>query len=93
MKVRIKQGEEMIDATIEMIDGVMVVSPKEVKWKPEVGETFYRIGLVEQKFITTEHKWREIAYEEVYKHEWIFRTKEECDKYVERMNDVFKDER
>ena len=31
MEVKIKQGEKMIDATIEMIDGVMVVSPKEVK--------------------------------------------------------------
>lgn len=28
MEVKIKQGKEMIDATIEMVDGVMVVSPK-----------------------------------------------------------------
>ena len=35
MEVRIKQGEEMIDATIEMVDGVMVVSPKEVKFEPK----------------------------------------------------------
>lgn len=28
MEVKIKQGEEMIDAIIEMVDGVMVVSPK-----------------------------------------------------------------
>lgn len=31
MEVKIKQGNEMINATIEMVDGVMVVSPKEVK--------------------------------------------------------------
>lgn len=31
MEVKIKQGKEMIDATIDMVDGVMVVSPKEVK--------------------------------------------------------------
>ena len=31
MEVKIKQGEEMLDATIEVVDGVMVVSPKEVK--------------------------------------------------------------
>lgn len=37
MKVRIKQGEEMIDATIEMVDGVMVVSPKEV-YEPKDGD-------------------------------------------------------
>ena len=33
MEVRIKQGNEMLDATIEMVDGVMVVSPKEEKLK------------------------------------------------------------
>jgi hypothetical protein len=31
MKVKIKQGNEMLDATIEMVDGVMVVSPKGMK--------------------------------------------------------------
>jgi hypothetical protein len=31
MEVKIKQGNEMLDATIEMIDGVMVVSPKKVE--------------------------------------------------------------
>jgi hypothetical protein len=31
MEVKIKQGEEMIDATIEMVGGVMVVSPKEMR--------------------------------------------------------------
>lgn len=31
MEVKIKQGNEMLDATIEMVDGVMVVSPKETR--------------------------------------------------------------
>ena len=34
MEIKIKQGSEMLDATIEMVDGVMVVSPKEEKFKP-----------------------------------------------------------
>ena len=38
MKVKIKNNEELIDATIEMVDGVMVVSPKEVKWEPKDGD-------------------------------------------------------
>ena len=38
MEVKIKQGNEMLDATIEMVDGVMVVSPKEVKFEPKDGE-------------------------------------------------------
>ncbi len=37
MEVKIKQGKEMIDATIDMVDGVMVVSPKEV-FKPKNGD-------------------------------------------------------
>lgn len=38
MEVKIKQGSEMLDATIEMVDGVMVVSPKEVKFEPKDGD-------------------------------------------------------
>lgn len=38
MEVKIKQGNEMLDATIEMVDGVMVVSPKVEKYKPNDGD-------------------------------------------------------
>ena len=38
MGVKIKQGNEMLDATIEMVDGVMVVSPKAVKFNPKDGD-------------------------------------------------------
>lgn len=38
MEVKIKQGNEMLDATIEIVDGVMVVSPKEVKFEPKDGD-------------------------------------------------------
>lgn len=38
MEVKIKQGNEMIDATIEMVEGVMVVSPKVVKFEPKDGD-------------------------------------------------------
>ena len=38
MEVKIKQGSEMLEATIEMVDGVMVVSPKEVKFEPKDGD-------------------------------------------------------
>ena len=37
MEVKIKQGNVMLDATIEMVDGVMVVSPKE-KFEPKDGD-------------------------------------------------------
>lgn len=38
MEVKIKIGNEMLDAKIEMVDGVMVVSPKEVKFEPKDGD-------------------------------------------------------
>ena len=38
MEVKIKNGEEMIDATIEMVDGVMVVSPNVEKFEPKDGD-------------------------------------------------------
>lgn len=38
MEVKIKQGSEMLDAIIEMVDGVMVVSPKVVKFEPKDGD-------------------------------------------------------
>lgn len=38
MEVKIKQGSEMLDDTIEMVDGVMVVSPKEMKFEPKDGD-------------------------------------------------------
>lgn len=38
MEVKIKQGNGMLDATIEMVGGVMVVSPKEVKFEPKDGD-------------------------------------------------------
>lgn len=41
MEVKINQGDEMLDATIEMVDGVMVVSPKEVKYMYKEGEVIF----------------------------------------------------
>ena len=38
MEVKIKNGNEMLEATIEMIDGVMVVSPKKEKFEPKEGD-------------------------------------------------------
>ena len=56
MEVKIKQGSEMLDATIEMVDGVMVVSPKEVKFEPKDGDIFCVdslypcVGIVEEVY-------------------------------------------
>lgn len=38
MEVKINNNGEMLDATIEMVEGVMVVSPKKVKFEPKDGD-------------------------------------------------------
>ena len=51
MEVKIKTKDFLVDATIEMVDGVMLVSPvadvdlKTKKWKPGVNEDFFYIGV------------------------------------------------
>lgn len=51
MEVKIKNNNEMIDATIDMVDGVMVVSPKEVKFEPKDGDVVYSKGYREYVFV------------------------------------------
>jgi hypothetical protein len=51
MEIKIKQGEEMIDATIEIIDGILVVSPKEEKFEPKDGDVVYQDGRRKWVFI------------------------------------------
>lgn len=43
MEVKIKSNEGMVDATIEMVDGVMVVSPKDIKMR-KIDLTQFRDG-------------------------------------------------
>lgn len=62
MEVKIKQGEEMIDATIEMVDGVMVVSPKEVKFEPKDGDVVYAGGFYDFVFIYKDNLTAEAYY-------------------------------
>ena len=56
MEVKIKQGDEMLDATIEMVDGVMVVTPMVEKFEPKNGDVFFVgslhpcVGIVTEKY-------------------------------------------
>ena len=62
MEVKIKNNNEMIDATIEMVDGVMVVSPKEVKFEPKDGDVVYSGGFYEFVFIYKDNLTAEAYY-------------------------------
>lgn len=55
MKVKINNNGEMLDATIEMVDGVMVVSPKKVKFVPKDGDVVYSGGFYDFVFIYKEN--------------------------------------
>ena len=190
MEVKIKQGSKMLDATIEMVDGVMVVSPKEekvditkfkdgdvitfgysehggfqwtailqgeieriadnmfigdycsldckgefldfnsnsdsatwvryateeekkklfdkfaeegyefdfekkelikLKWKPKMNELYYlpRFDLYAIRFLIDYTKWSDNDEDEdVYDNGWVFRTKEECQEFCNRLNDA-----
>ena len=178
MEVKIKNGEAMIDATIEMVDGVMVVSPKVVKfepkdgdvvyagghydyvfiykdgltseayyyvslslksdkielpdgghisyvsqlrpateeekkllfdklkeegfawdaekkelvklkWKPVLGEVYFRIEFVDHEFRYADWNWKNSTYEiKSYERGWCFKTKEECQKFCDRLNNA-----
>ena len=38
MEIKIKDKDQLTDATIEVVDGVMIVSPKEEKYEPNDGD-------------------------------------------------------
>lgn len=40
MEIKIKTAEGLVDTIIEIVDGVMVVSPKEEKFEPKDGDVF-----------------------------------------------------
>ena len=62
MEVKIKQGANLIEATIEMVDGVMVVSPKVDKYVPKDGDVVYSGGFYDFVFIYKENLTAEAYY-------------------------------
>jgi hypothetical protein len=41
MEIKIKDKDQLIDATIEVVDGVMIVSPKEIPFEPKNGDVIH----------------------------------------------------
>ena len=101
MEVKIKTKDFLVDATIEMVDGVMLVSPvadvdlKPKKWKPGLEETFYYVNCYEDFhsdviFFVDEYvhydKGRLEADRDI-KIGNCFKTEEEAQKYCDRLNE------
>lgn len=87
MKVKIESNEGMVDATIEMVDGVMVVSPKEVKFKPKLRENYYRPQFYIQNFVVRKDVFTNLEIENVYCNKgWVFKTEQECQEFCKILN-------
>ena len=61
----------------------------ELKWKPKLRETCFAPYFEFPKFITKQGLWGINWYNiEYYNKGWCFKTKEECEAYCKRLNDV-----
>ena len=104
MDVKIKTKDFLVDATIEIKDGVMLVSPvaevdlKPKKWKPVVEDTFFYIDCNED-FISDEvffvdgytfYDKERLEADRDIKIGNCFKTKEEAQKYCDRLNEEVK---
>lgn len=93
MEVKIKDQDKILDATIEMIDGVMVVSPK-IKWKPKVGEEFFFPRFEDLEFGVNfhTHECEENIREDLeIQNGWCFKTEEECQEFCNKLNKAIAD--
>lgn len=87
MEVKIKNNNEMIDATIEMVDGVMVVSPKRMEWKPKRGEPIFYPSFFVTQFLVSKSAWLNEINDNTWLHKgWLFKTEKECQEFCCRLN-------
>lgn len=98
MEVKIKTKDFLVDATIEMKDGVMLVSPvadvelETNKWKPEVGKLFYYPywGGVKCGFEAVSARFQEqsdVDEDAEVQKGWVFKTKHECERFCKKLNE------
>lgn len=86
MEVKIKDQDKLVDATIEMVDGVMVVSPIE-KFEPKDGDDYYTPIFNNAYFEPFHCSWTESDSGNArYEKGWCFKKKEECQQFCGRLN-------
>ena len=60
-----------------------------LKWKPVLGEVYFRIEFVDREFRYDDWNWENSTYEiKAYEKGWCFKTKEECQEFCNRLNDA-----
>lgn len=97
LEVKVDDGGFLIDATMEVKDGVMLITPvkalskeeEKEKWTPKDGERFYYPSFLGKRFYSDTAIGGEtipvIKWGE-YKKGWVFKTKEECQSLCDKLN-------
>jgi hypothetical protein len=62
-----------------------------LKWKPVLGEVYFRVEFVDHEFRYADWNWKNSTYEiEAYERGWCFKTKEECQVFCDKLNQAIK---
>lgn len=102
LEVKVDDGGFLIDATMEVKNGVILITPKaplskkEEKWTPKDGDEFfmpcYFFAEVDKTgFNSASFRYDSVIYKDIkkwneYKKGWIFKTKEECQSFCDKLN-------
>lgn len=95
MEVKIKNNNEMIDATIEMVDGVMVVSPvEEERWKPKLTDIVHIPMFLSFEpdgtgfYFSPLQQHYEPEFDMFLNKGMCFKTKAECQAFCDKLNEA-----
>lgn len=60
----------------------------DLKWKPKIGETYFApVFTYTDTFYTKLYVWEDVSWDtNLYNKGWCFKTKEECEAFVKRLN-------
>lgn len=98
MEVKIKDGDMLIDATVEVANDVMLIIPKaplskkvEGKWTPKIGELFYYPEYADVVTLFQPESFKLTAQYDINKDReylkgWVFKTWEECWAFCDKLN-------
>ena len=89
MEIKIKDQDKLIDATLEVVDGVMIVSSKDAPFVPRIGDKYFTPAFryMSIEFVPEEFTWNETCESCKNKNKrWEFRTEEECQQFCNKLN-------
>lgn len=58
-----------------------------LKWKPVLGEVYFRVEFVDDEFRYADWNWKNSTYEvKAYERGWCFKNEEECKSFCDKLN-------